>query len=240
MPTIIDPLSATSLLIEIFENNQSKGVASGFIIKNNQTNYLITNKHVVNPLEFRATKLKIFFHASVLGQWNPQIIELYENDDKIWLEHPQNNTFDVVAIPLNNLDTNTKLYPLDLNLANTDMIPEPAMPISIIGYPAGISTGVGFPIWKTGHIASDPDLNYDNKPVFLIDATTRGGMSGSPVVLRLNGGFRQQNGNRMIAMAGTSTKFLGIYSGRITQGNDSMEIGFVWRPIIISEILNGN
>lgn len=142
----------------------------------------------------------------------------------------------MIALPLN-IDASIKVYPLDLNLANTDMIPEPAMPISIIGYPAGIRTGTGFPIWKTGHIASDPDLNYDNKPVFLIDATTRGGMSGSPVVLRMSGGFMNRSGARVIS-AGTSTKFLGIYSGRITQMDNSTEIGFVWKPSVIVDILN--
>lgn len=233
----IDCLSATSILLEIFEEDIKQGVATGFIINHNDKNYLITNKHVVNPDEFKATKLKIYHHGLTLGTWNPKFEELYSQDNKRWLDHPQNREYDVVALPLNNIDESIKIYPFDLNLANTDMIPEPAMPISIIGYPAGIRTGEGFPIWKTGHIASDPELDYDKKPVFLIDATTREGMSGSPVVLRLTGGFRQQN-NCMVAFGGLSTRFLGVYSGRITQKNNSMELGFVWRPSVILEILN--
>jgi S1-C subfamily serine protease len=227
MPTMIDPLSATSIFIEIYQDNIPKAVATGFIVSSNNILYLITNKHVVTPSEFNATKLKIYYHGLTLGSWNPKFENLYDGENKKWLEHPSFPNFDVVALKIVNVDNTVKIYPFDLNLANTDMIPEPAMPVSIIGYPAGIRTGVGFPVWKTGHIASDPELNYDNKPIFLIDATTRGGMSGSPVVLRLTGGFRQNNGNRMIAMAGTSTKFLGVYSGRIMLSDGSSEIGFV-------------
>jgi hypothetical protein len=114
------------------------------------------------------------------------------------------------------------------------MIPVVAMPVSIIGFPLGL-TGPGvFPIWKTGHIASDPDLDYGGTPSFLIDATTRGGMSGSPVVLRLTGGFEMRKGGFILAGSGISTLFLGVYSGRL---NDQSEIGKVWKPQLVSEIL---
>ena len=62
-------------------------------------------------------------------------------------------------------------------------------------------------------------------------------MSGSPVVLRMSSGFRTSSGS-MIMGAGTTTRFLGIYSGRINQGSNSMEIGLVWRPSVILDILN--
>ena len=39
----------------------------------------------------------------------------------------------------------------------------------------------------------------------------------------------------MMAMAGSQTLFLGVYSGRI---HDDSEIGMVWRPNLIEEILN--
>lgn len=69
--------------------------------------------------------------------------------------------------------------------------------------------------------------------MFLIDATTRGGMSGSPVVLRQVGGYLTKSGGQVI-MPGVSTRFLGIYSGRLPRDS---EIGRVWRPRLIKEIL---
>lgn len=140
---------------------------------------------------------------------------------------------DVVALPIPEA-MQVHVYPLDLALADVDMVAAPAMPVSVIGYPLGLATGGNWPIWKTGHIASDPDLDFQpGTPAFLIDATTRSGMSGSPVVLRLNGGFGTRQGGYLLA-GGTSTKFMGVYSGRI---REESEIGTVWRPFVIHEIL---
>jgi hypothetical protein len=71
-------------------------------------------------------------------------------------------------------------------LASIDILTMPALPVSVIGYPLGLSAGESWPIWKTGHIASDLDIDSESGwPAFLIYATTRSGMSGTPVVLRL-------------------------------------------------------
>lgn len=242
---IIDSSSVTSLFLELVHNNQTIGSASGFVVEFNNNYYLVTNWHVVSgrnpatnqPLfqrEITPTYLHITHHSSVrLGTWIRRMESLLNEDGTSrWLEHQQGGNIDVILLPLQNIDSEIKIYPFDLNLAKTDMIPEPAMPVSIIGYPLGIATGGNFPIWKTGHIASDPDLNYNNLPVFLIDATTRGGMSGSPVILRSSGGYRTRSGATILA-GDTNTLFLGIYSGRI---DEVSEIGMVWRPVLIDEI----
>lgn len=136
---------------------------------------------------------------------------------------------------MENVSNDIKIYPFDFSLANTDIVPTVAMPISIIGFPLGFSGPGRLPIWKTGHIASDPDLDYNKEPLFLIDATTRGGMSGSPVVLRLSGGYKTRSGNSVMSSSRKATLFLGIYSGKLP--GDS-EIGRVWRPYLIEEIIS--
>jgi hypothetical protein len=243
----INPLSGTSLFLEIVHNNQIIGSATGFIIELNNTHYLVTNWHVVSgghtatnqpSLQegITPTHLNIIYHSSTrLGAWIKKTENLLNQDGTLkWLEHQHGRNIDVILLPLRNIDNEIQIYPFDLNLVNTDIIPEPAMPVSIIGYPLGIVTGGNFPIWKTGHIASDPDLDYNNLPVFLIDATTRGGMSGSPVVLRLSGNYTTRSGERILS-GDTRTLFLGIYSGRIQRDS---EIGMVWRPVVINEIAN--
>ena len=119
-----------------------------------------------------------------------------------------------------------------MSLAHTDLKIEPAMTVSIIGYPFGLHSD-RWPIWKTGHIATNPDLNFEGKPAFLIDATTRPGMSGSPVVVRMWGAYLDNAGNYNIGCG--ATRFLGVYSGTIYE---TSEIGRVWRPQVIDEILN--
>ena len=111
------------------------------------------------------------------------------------------------------------------------MIVSPSEAVSIIGFPFGLASSGKFPIWKTGHIASDIDLNYKDKPVFLIDATTKPGMSGSPVIARRNGFSQTSKGQRV---GGTTERFLGVYSGRI---QDNSDVGMVWKPETIDEIL---
>lgn len=242
----INPLSVVSLYLNIYSDSKLIGNATGFVVKKNNINYLITNWHVVtgiNPYTQKSifkknekpTKLEIISHGNVLGKWLSIYEQLYDGKGKRkWIEHKLGSEVDVVALPLNNVDKKTIIYDLDLSLANTDMIPEVAMPISIIGFPLGLTVPGNFPIWKTGHIATDPDLDYYNKPIILIDATTRGGMSGAPVVLRLMGGYKKRDGSVMMAGSKIQTRLLGIYSGRLPRDS---EIGIVWKPIVIQQIL---
>lgn len=240
----IDPLSGRSLYLELVHGNLKLGTATGFIIEWQQKYYLITNYHVVSgrdpntneiidPYGNVPDKLLIWHHSNVLGNWLRKTEELYENGNKIWYEHPNGHNIDVIALPISYTKSDILIYPFDLGLANADMIPEVAMPVSIIGFPMGMSASGKFPIWKTGHIASEPLINLDSEPAFLIDATTRGGMSGSPVVLRLYGGYKTKSGSSMMVTSGVRTLFLGVYSGQWPHP----EIGKVWKPIVINEIL---
>lgn len=241
---IINQLSVTSLYLELVQGNLSLGTATGFIIEWHKKYYLITNYHVVSGRhpdtnEIRdpggnvPDKLLIWHHSNVTGTWLIKSEGLYKNGNKIWYEHPNGHNIDIIALPISYTKSDILIYPFDLELANADMIPEVAMPVSIIGFPMGMSASGKFPIWKTGHIASEPLINLDSKPAFLIDATTRGGMSGSPVVLRLYGGYKTKSGSSMMVTSGVRTLFLGVYSGQWPHP----EIGKVWKPIVINEIL---
>ncbi len=245
---MIDPLSCCSLWVELAISGHHLSTATGFIVEETEKPYLITNWHVVagrNPDTDQLLSttgaipdtIWILHHsAGRLGSWTWREEPLYYAEgNPRWIEHPQGRMIDVVALPLEAVDDQVAIYPLDLSLAETDIVPQPAMPVSIIGYPFGLATGGAWPIWKTGHIASDPDVDYDGRPAFLIDATTRGGMSGSPVVLRLSGGYKTRTGRRVLAGAGLQTLFLGVYSGRI---HGKAEIGRVWRPKVVTEILS--
>ena len=243
---LIDPLSASSLRIEVCANGQHLATATGFPISHGGRFYLVTNWHVMtgrdsetdqvlSPTGAVPDELRIVHHASQgLGNWDIRSEPLFEPNGGIrWLEHSRGREIDVIVLPLSQMDSGVTVYPFDISLADTDMIPDVAMPVAIIGYPYGLVTGLGWPIWKTGHIASDPDIDFDGRPAFLIDATTRGGMSGSPVVLRSTGGHRNKAG--WVISMGTTTKWLGIYSGRI---HGEAEIGRVWRPHLVLEVLN--
>ena len=243
---LIDPLSVRPLYLIEVNGNQALGMATGFVVQKANDYYLITNWHVLSglhpgsneilhPTGKRPDALFIWHHGKKLGFWVQKKEELYDKTgNKRWLEHIRGKAVDIVALPLKVLTDDIQLYPFDLSLADVDMVPQVAMPVSIIGFPIGLTSSGFFPIWKTGHIASEPNLDFHGEPLFLIDATTRGGMSGSPVVLRLSGGYKTKDGNTVMSSSGYRTLFLWVYSGRLP--GDS-EIGRVWRPRLINEIL---
>lgn len=239
----LDHLTTISLFVQVLHDGNVLGSATGFVVEHGGAHFLITNWHVVagrhadtgDPLgnEF-PTHLRIWHHTQSLGTWEafPQAL-IDESGESTWLEHPRRREIDVVAVPIDPSIQGIQLFPLDLSLANTDLATFCAMPIHIIGFPLGLSAGGRFPVWKTGHVASEPELDINAKPVFLIDATTRGGMSGSPVVARQIGSYLNRSGN-LVVRPGAITRFLGVYSGRLEA---TSEIGRVWKPDVISAIL---
>lgn len=244
--TFIDPLSVQSLFLEqVDNNNEIIGCATGFVFEFKSKYYLITNWHVVTGRDPRTnqildkkgripTSIQIWHNADTLGIWESRIELLYKENKPLWIEHPKGRNVDVIALPLTIIDDKIKIYPFDLKLAETDMIPMAGMPVSIIGFPFCMSGPGKMAIWKTGHIATEPDIDFNGEPFFVIGATTRQGMSGSPVVLRLTGGYNTKLGNSIMSTSGMRTKFLGIYSGQWT----TIELGKVWFPKVILQILN--
>lgn len=250
----IDQFSTISLFIKTSKKVDGKFIptttATGFIYKKNKINYLITNWHVVSGKNVNGKpqvtpqgidisnpeRLEIFFHRKTLGEWKAVEIELYKNQKPIWLEHPKGKEVDVVAIPLKLRsidDILLELYPINEVRFDDDLLVFPSMEVSIIGFPYGFSSFGKLPIWKTGQISTDFDIDIRGLPLFYIDAATRGGMSGSPVICRTSS-YNTKNGY-VIRAGGYAQKFLGIYSGRLLPGDS--DIGLVWKVECLDEII---
>lgn len=244
---MIDQLILCSLYFELFLNegaDKPLAIGTGFTMKANGKGewFLVTNWHCVTgrhpdtnePLSGIVDPeiMRVYFHSKGnIGQWVTKEIKLIDDGHKKWIEHPKGRSVDVVAIRLHE-DNQIELHNFSKTINGNDLLTYPSDDCSIIGYPNGLTAGGKFPIWKTGHIASDYDLNWDGKPMFLIDATTRTGMSGSPVVCIKEGLCRFERNN---LISGRFIKFLGVYSGRIDQ---TTEIGRVWKPQALIELLN--
>jgi S1-C subfamily serine protease len=248
--TQIDPLSVISLSIEPFFNETNLGTGTGFIIERDGRHYLVTNWHVVSGLN-PVTKKPIAAHGGVpnklivwhhqqgnFGVWITVAYELLHPDGSPrWKEKvfPNGDMYDVVLLEIPVIPETTH-YTLDLSLASSDVTIFPSEPVSIIGFPFGKASAGKFPVWKTGNIASDLDLNYDDKPIFLIDTTTKPGMSGSPVIAKRVGSYQSTNAAMTI---GSINRFMGIYSGRIQDEDDTRisNLGIVWKPVVIDMLL---
>lgn len=243
----LDTLSFTSLYLKAYFNDQHLGYGTGFVVVRGERTFLITARHVLTgrhadtgkPLSTTAGTpniIRIAHHLKgpIGSAWRFDRERLYNEFGKPnWFVHPFREEVDVAALELRSLNADVQLHPFDLALADADVLPYPAMSVSIVGFPFGLRPNVFWPIWKTGHVASEYDLDYkENLPAFLIDATTREGMSGSPVVARLQGGHL--NRKRVWVVGGQMTRFLGVYSGRL---REEAEVGIVWKPETIADIL---
>ena len=255
MPPNVDPLSVVSLHLEVLNGGSVVAIATGFVIVHEIQPFLITNWHVVtgrdadtgDPMPGRSfpDALRVSHHETGhLGRWRSRDERLFDQGgNPLWLEHPRGRPIDVAALPLLPADDTITYYPLDLALDDESVRVQVAMTVSIIGYPLGLTSAGMLPIWKTGHIASEPEIDHQDAPQFLVDAKTKPGMSGSPVVLRHYGpiGVQGQPGVSMRIQSGGTTRWLGVYSGRFvhrdpTQGD--AELGRVWRPEAVRAILN--
>jgi hypothetical protein len=244
--TRLDYLSVRSLLLELTSNNVCLGTATGFVVEKNSKYYLVTNWHVItgrrpdtgvpmDPQGRTPDQVKILHNTkNKLGNWHWVTENLFDPDTHSprYLEHPAlKRDVDIVMLPLEKKD-DVQFYPLDLELRKKSMELVPAGQVSIVGFPFAHASHEGLPIWKSGAIASDPDINYMKSPQFLVDATGRPGMSGSPVYARRIGGYRDEDGNIMVTPE-TADKFLGVYAGTI---DGTSEVGRVWKASALMDI----
>jgi hypothetical protein len=226
--------------------------ATAFFYKEDDCFYLITNWHCFTGLDPR-TKKQIGSHA---GRPDTVIYRLYSrNGDEYnfnyfeaklyhdqtmespkWLVHPKfKQQVDVVALEIE-IPHGFNCIPANDSLLKFDEIKaRVADDVFILGFPYNIKQNGVFPIWKRASISTEPDFDYENLPIILVDTASRTGMSGSPVMLRQKGIYAKEGG-----LASLKQCFLGVYSGRIL-GKTELEaqLGIVWKKEVICEIING-
>src|SRR5690348_16908904 len=203
----IDPLSRVALLLEVGKDGKRLSTATGFFVTSpGGRHFLITNWHVVTGLHpdkrlplHRGSEhpdsLDVWLEApSSPNGWEPLTLALGDRSGvPTWIDHPNGTSIDVVAMPVD-VPATFAVHPLDIASADFGLLLGPSEPVSIIGFPFGLTAGGRVPIWKTGHIASDLDWDALGRPMFLIDATTKPAMSGSPVVAKRLGSYLSKEG----------------------------------------------
>jgi hypothetical protein len=248
-PTIqIQVQSVKSLLIVARFGRTELSSATGFIVEAVGKSYLVTNWHVVTGRHPDSGEVLhkqggvpdniAIIHNSDkgLGTSETRFEVLYDKYGKPrWREHARSGSdIDVVALPLTELDS-VKLYPYNItDEASSQIRVGVSEKVNIIGFPYGRTGGGVSAVWSTGHIASEPGIDYDNKQCFLIDSRTREGQSGSPVISFSTGGVHNMSNGNVAVMAGEVEVFLGVYSGRISIESD---LGIVWKRKALLEIL---
>lgn len=257
-------LSTHYLRMIPFGSETIMSTGTGFIYELDSKLYLITNGHNVtrvNPdtneriINSAAFPVKIMTKARIIPKDNPNSfaadffkIDLYDDENYMspkWFFHPTHGyKVDVIAIPfaeIKEIPEHVKLFPINKYEFDNDFELEVADDVFILGYPFDITGGKELPIWKRGTISTEPFIDIENLPKFLVDTATRSGMSGSPVIMQRNG-FHGFNGNQMTGkeIFGLIRLFAGVYSGRIgAEDNFQTQLGIVWKAKVIDEIIKG-
>jgi hypothetical protein len=246
----VDLFSATTVPVEMIFDDTLLSLGTGFIWHSIDVSYLITNWHNVSGRDcfteknLSATgawpnKLNVYLNTKGrLGHKFCESFELYDNHKRPnWFVHPTlGRKIDIVALPLNPRVEPDWYAMNQLELSNLSV--NVGQDVFILGYPFGIGPS-GYPIWKRGSVASEPEFRSLEQPYILVDSASRPGMSGSPVIRRTWGYHPMANGD-LLETPGAKTRFVGIYSGRLnTIDPNDAQLGLVWPSSFIVEIVAG-
>lgn len=215
--SLYENLIFTTVRIECLTSTNSSSIGTGCIVSYHREEgdyyFIVTNKHVIKD----AVKGILQFNLSKNDQ--PDLGRKYSlifNDfEKIWFGH-NNPDIDIAIAPIvpflnelkkDHINIFFKAIPLiyalkQENIKEVDAIED----ILIIGYPNGIYDKKNLlPIVRKGITATPANIDFEGKPIFLIDASIFPGSSGSPVFICNTGGtskqgFDKQSKTRFIFM----------------------------------------
>ncbi|MGU3585913.1 serine protease [Rhodococcus sp. C26F] len=248
--------SMASLYIEMYWDGNFLASGTGFVYEREGLYYLVTARHCLSGR-----------HPDTnhhIGSWGVEPDEVYvyhrtgtdlgvalacpyplvdEHLKPLYYEHPTyGRAVDVVALPIPKNDFFGGILFLPLVHPGHFSLTV-AEDLSIVGYPFGFDENTRLPVWARGTIASEPEVPYSGKPVFLIDSRTRQGQSGSPVIRLYQRGEMvprsSDNPDETLVMASylePITRLVGVYSGRVDEKSD---LGFVWPLKVVDEICDG-
>jgi hypothetical protein len=221
--TIAEQLFFTTVQIKTLASNGDQGSGTGFFYEvkneNGSAPFIVTNKHVF----VGAVQGGITFHLSLDGK--PDLGNTYtvnfSTDDwlNLWHEHPDPNV-DIAVAPFFPIlefvkkQTQKELFyrsiPASM-LPTTEQLDQfdAIEPVTFIGYPNGIWDSKNFlPVARRGTTATPLEVDFENTPRFLIDASVFGGSSGSPVFVVHEGAHATRNGS--VIAGGSQAFFVGV------------------------------
>jgi len=195
--SVVDPLSRSVAYLALSFRNDEHGVctemgtATGVIRYHRGQNYLVTALHALSGKEPDGT------YKDAPRNWQPNYLRaegfftefqcgLYEGENRpfhdrpLFWSHPDGPEIDIAVLPLgfggragcaldeSFFDARQNSLAVNIYAMQT---------CHIVGFPEGLvdlsNPNVPLPVYKTGHIASEPHTHFNGKPVILIDGLTR-------------------------------------------------------------------
>lgn len=219
----------------------TRTVGTGFLIAETAPDgtprtVLVTANHVLAKMPGNEARIG-YRIANPDGSWSysPQTLRIRDADGaKLWIQHPSR---DVAAISIKAPDEFAKAaIPLSW-LAQDDTFQVNQVgagdEMMALGFPRGLAANqAGFPILRSGRVASFPIAPAQVFPTFLLDFTVFPGNSGGPV-------FMSQAARRRVgADEGHDVQFIaGLLTQQVELNSERLEIGIVTHAKFIRETL---
>ncbi|MEG3155524.1 S1 family peptidase [Sphingomonas sp. RB1R13] len=258
-------ISMTVVLIEQLAKDGSGRTVShgtGFMWRASDGLWLITARHVLtglNPFDdsplspnlFEPSEIKVNFGVGSANHFGRDARILPLRDGKgspRWADDPEFAKLrtDIAALPIDIGRSDVFCINDDPAFGQfDDMFTQVGFQCFVIGYPTTMVTGLMLPIWRSGALASDPVVPIDNKPIFLVDAATGPGFSGSPVWRMQIGptAFHDASQPTDIRIEGDAVvraSFVGVYAGRLSHPHIGAQTPYVFYANRIPLILAAN
>jgi hypothetical protein len=194
---------------------------------------LVTAAHVLDKMPSVSAKIGYRIQsADGVWRYDPHTLKIRDGDHPLWVKHP---TRDVAAIVVEAPPEFAKAAIPLAWLAQDDTFNKyslgPGDEMMALGFPRGLSANpAGFPILRSGRVASYPLAPASVFPTFLMDFSVFPGNSGGPVFMAQ--GARRRPGS-------TESQEVQFVAGMLTQqvelSGERLEIGIVTHAKYIRE-----
>jgi S1-C subfamily serine protease len=222
--------------------NGTRTVGTGFLISETAPDgsprtVLITANHVFQDMPGEMARIG-YRVANADGSWSysPQPLRIRDKEGHaLWTQHPSR---DVAAISITAPPEFAKAAVPETYLAGDDTFTkykvEAGDEMMALGFPRGLSANqAGFPILRSGRVASYPVAPAKIFPTFLLDFSVFPGNSGGPVFMRDEG--RRSGGDGAPAQ---DVEFIaGLLTQQVQLNNERLEIGIVTHAKFIRETI---
>lgn len=248
MVGIHEIFTATTIIGGLWKGKLRNTATGFFFSKNGKDVYLVTNKHVIYGDEYNRNpnpiidQIRLNLHTNVndLHQNEEVTIDLFDRDNRKWLEHSYPSV-DLVAIPVSLNRTKYVFLAIDKTYLDSENIIIYFEKIFVMGYPSGwYDTANNLPITRVGNLSSPFRVPFLNEPYMLGDVETHPGMSGGPVLMDLKDyTVRQDNGSFMAYPGRRKFLLVGVYSGqaRLPDVDVRPNLITIWFPELILQII---
>jgi hypothetical protein len=255
---LTEPFSLMTTPVYLFQGGQQISQGTGFFfgIPNASnvidTVFLVTNYHVITghspntSLSAKGDRVVFYIHLNKddPSQVKQVVLPLYSTAGvPLWEQSTDHPEADLVLLPLPPTTyAGIEMYVFIEEHTRPRITIRPTSPATLLGYPYGFSDTVNrLPVWKTGHVASEPAVDFQGTPSFLVDVSAFPGMSGSPVLAVANGVYEDERG--VMQLGRGFIRLLGVFSAMPVirsdtpgQSDTSLQLGIVWKASLIAEL----